>query len=97
VDVEHVHEHADLEGVALQILVPGLFNHDHLAVRRGKDSVAWLGAVRAGSRKNCRTNSVMIHSGIDQMAHQAVAARESTSEIARNGQPSRAMMGEDSS
>jgi hypothetical protein len=35
----------------------------------------------------------MIHSGIDQVTHQAVTAIARTSEIARNGQPSRAMMG----
>src|SRR5574340_1439890 len=54
---------------------------------------ASCGTSRAGSRKNCSTNSAMIHNGIDQVAHQTVAAIANIVETARNGQPSRAMMG----
>jgi len=35
----------------------------------------------------------MIHTGIDQAAHQTVAAIARMIEIARNGHPSRAMIG----
>jgi hypothetical protein len=35
----------------------------------------------------------MIQKGIDHQAHQAVAAMEAAAEMARKGQPSRAIMG----
>ncbi|MNS99797.1 hypothetical protein D3C72_1342100 [compost metagenome] len=52
------------------------------------------GIGRGGSRKNCSTNTVMIHSG---SAHQkpalACTSSEMTKAPARNGQPSRAISG----
>src|SRR5258706_13599340 len=51
------------------------------------------GKSRAGSRKNCRTNSVASQSGIDHQQMKIVATTETTRPIARNGHPSRAIIG----
>ncbi len=59
-----------------------------------RTAFGWAGMGRGGSRKNCSTNSVMIHSG---KAHQKPALTCTSSEMtkapARNGQPSRAISG----
>jgi hypothetical protein len=49
---------------------------------------------RAGSRKNCRTKSVHIHSGIDHAPPASqTTAKAAAMETARKGHPSLAMMG----
>src|SRR5580765_2409076 len=51
------------------------------------------GTSRAGSRKNRSTKSVASQSGSDHQPMKNVAAAETITPIARNGQPSRAMIG----
>src|SRR6185295_15748938 len=51
------------------------------------------GTSRAGSRKNCSTNRVASQSGSDHQPMNQLATAETTIPIARNGQPSRAMIG----
>src|SRR5437879_2378882 len=51
------------------------------------------GTSRGGSRKNCRMNSVSSQNGSDHQPRKYVTAEATIPAVARNGHPSRAMIG----
>src|SRR6266404_4227478 len=51
------------------------------------------GTARGGSRKNCRMNSVSSQNGSDHQPRKYVTAEATIPAVARNGHPSRAMIG----